>query len=66
MTLNTVVMDEETVSTPVPPFQVRVKGEAKSVKLLPAETPVAFTVQDGETIFTTQMLHIFDMYALEF
>lgn len=66
VTLNAVVMDEETVSTAVAPFEIRVKGEAKAVKLLPDETPVPFALQNGETVFTTQTLHIFDMYAVEF
>ena len=66
VTLNAVVMDEETVSTAVAPFEIRVKGEAKAVKLLPGETPIPFEVKNGETVFTTQTLHIFDMYAVEF
>jgi hypothetical protein len=64
ITVNAVVLDEETISTPAAPFTIRCKGEAKSVKLLPKGTELPFTVEDGYTVFMTRELHIFDMYEL--
>lgn len=62
--LNVVALDEEAVSRPVTPFEVRVRGEASAVKLLPQGGDVPFEVQDGYTVFRTRTLHILDMYEL--
>lgn len=64
ITINAVVLDEETVSTPAAPFTIRCKANARSVKLLPEGTEIPFTVENGYTVFQTRELHIFDMYEL--
>ena len=65
VTVNAAVLDEESVSTPVAPFTIRVREKARSVKLLPGGQEIPFTWENGYTVFQTQKLHIFDMYALE-
>lgn len=64
LTVNAVALDEETVSTPVLPFTVRVRAEAKAVRLLPSGEKISFAVEDGYTVFTTRTLRIFDMYEI--
>ena len=64
ITLNAVALDEETVSTPVRPFTIRVKAVAKAVRLLPAGEELPFAIEDGYTVFTARTLHIFDMYEI--
>lgn len=64
VTLHAVALDEEAVTTDVLPFTVRVKAEAKAVKLLPDGQEIPFTVEAGCTVFRTRQLHIFDMYAI--
>jgi len=64
ITVNAVVMDEETVSAPVAPFTIKVRTQAKSVKLLPSGEDVPFAVEGEHTVFKTRKLQIFDMYEI--
>lgn len=64
VTINAVALDEEAVSTPVLPFTVAVKVDAKAVKLLPSGEEIPFTMEDGYTVFKTRHLRIFDMYDI--
>ncbi len=64
VTINAVALDEEAVSTPVLPFTVAVKVDAKAVKLLPSGEEIPFTMEDGYTVFKTRQLRIFDMYDI--
>ena len=64
VTVNAVVLDEESISTPAAPFTVRVKMQAKAVRLLPDGEEIPFRQQGDYTVFTTRTLHIFDMYEL--
>ena len=64
VTVNAVVLDEESVSTPAAPFTVRVKMRAKAVRLLPDGEEIPFRQEGDYTVFTTRTLHIFDMYEL--
>lgn len=65
ITLHAVVLDEETVTTPAAPFTVRIKAAAKSVRLLPGREEIPFTVENGETVFQTKQLQIFDLYEIK-
>ncbi|MBQ8894391.1 MAG: alpha-L-fucosidase [Clostridia bacterium] len=65
ITLHAVVLDEETVTAPAAPFTVRVKGEAKAVRLLPGGEEIPFAVEKGETVFQTRTLNIYDLYEIE-
>jgi len=65
VSLNAVVLDEESVSTAVSPFTVRVRMHAKAVRLLPKGEPIPFEREGEYTVFQTRRLHIFDMYALD-
>lgn len=68
MTVNAAVLCEETVSISVDPFTVKIKTPVAPTKivLLPEKQPIAFRWEEGRTIFTTQKLHIFDMYQVIF
>ena len=62
--VNAVALDEETVSRPVEPFEIRVRCHADYVKLLPQGEPVDFETKDGYTVFRTRTLRVLDMYEL--
>ena len=62
--VNAVALDEETVSRPVEPFEIRVRCHAGYVKLLPQGEPVDFETKDGYTVFRTRTLRVLDMYEL--
>ena len=64
ITVNAVVLDEESVSTPAAPFSIKLRCCAKGVKLLPSGEDISFEVKDGYTVFQTRQLHIFDMYEV--
>ena len=66
-TVNASVLCEEIKSTPVLPFEIRIKTDQKpsSVRLLPSEDDVPFSFDDGYTVFETRTLNIFDMYKIE-
>ena len=57
-------LDEGAVSTPVEPFTIRVKTEAKRVRRLPDGLDIPFEVRDGCNILRTEPLHIFDLYEI--
>ena len=65
-TLHAAVLCEESRSTPVPSFEVRLRVDApvSGVCLLPEKTLVAFEQQDGWVVFRTETLRIFDMYQV--
>lgn len=65
ITVNAVVLDEETVTTPAAPFNVKVKVRAASVRLLPSGEEIPFTLQDGYTVFKTRTTDIYDMYEIK-
>ena len=50
----------------IPSFTVTVKTgfEPKGVYLLPEETPVPYTYEDGKVTFTARTLDLFDMYQI--
>lgn len=50
----------------IAPFTVSVKTEAepRQVQLLPNETPIAFSYQNGYVSFQTRALDLFDMYRI--
>jgi len=49
------------------PFEISVKSRnPKSVILLRTGEKIAFTYENGYTIFKTDFLHIFDMYKIDF
>ena len=64
VTVNAVALDEEAVTTDVLPFTVKVKVQAKAVKLIPTGEEIPFTLENGYTVFRTRTLHILDMYEL--
>ena len=64
VTVNVVALDEEAVSTAVLPFTIRLKCQAKAVKLLPGGEQVDFAIENGYTVFKTRQLNIFDMYDI--
>lgn len=51
----------------IPPFTVslRVPNKIKAVTLLPDETPVPFTCEQGYVTFTVRDFRIFDMFRIE-
>ena len=66
-TVNASVLFEEIKSTPVSTFEIRIKSDLKPrrVTLLPSETEMPFSFEDGYTVFKTRTLNIFDMYKIE-
>ena len=50
----------------IPSFTVTVKTDfkPKGVYLLPDETPIPFTYEDGKTTFTAREMDLFDMYRI--
>ena len=66
-TVNASVLCEEIRSTPVSPFEIRLKTDMKPsrVMLLPEKTDIPFSFENGYTIFKTRTLNIFDMYKIQ-
>ena len=62
--LNAVALDEETVSTPIVPFTVRVRAKAKEIRLLPSGKDIPFTQEGDYAVFQAKTLHIFDLYEI--
>ena len=66
MTVNAVALWDDTVSIPVPSFEIRVKTDTtpQKVTLLPDGDAVPFAYENGYTVFQTRTLHIYDMYQI--
>jgi len=65
ITVNAVVLDEETESTPIAPFTLKVKANAASVRLLPSGEELPFTHEGEYVLFKTRTTKIFDMYEIK-
>lgn len=66
MRISAVALTEEDEAVLQPPFtlSVRAPRPADAVVLLPAETPVPFTQENGRIRFVTRPLHIHDRYEI--
>ena len=66
MTVNMCCITERAVNKKYPPFTVAVKCDKAplAVKLLPNESEIPFTYENGYVYFKTEELYIFDMYQI--
>lgn len=67
-TVNASLLTDEPKAFTLPPFSVTVKTdrEPKQVILLPEESEVEWSYNDGYITFNTRTLNIFDMYQIKF
>ena len=68
ITVNTVMLNNESYEIAVYPFDISVKCDRKpsGVLLLPVNKPVDFSYEDGCVTFKTKKLLTFDMYQINF
>ena len=68
ITVNAVILNNESYEVSTYPFNISVKCENKpeAVILLPNEENITFTYEDGYVNFETKKLKTFDMYMIKF